>query len=290
MNHTNKIIVLNYDDENLSLDLISSFDYGHEVWLISSLSSDPSNLLVATKDSIELLEYNSEIITKESLSLPSRATSLSWDENLYCSTSSQVFSIDLQSQTLTPVLEKPNVSVCRIDPHHKFLLAVGYSDSLVIYDSRDKSNRYTISPIHGGNVLDLDFNPNNPYHLASSGKDYAIKFWDIRKQGCLKSIVEHSHYVWQIKYNAFHDQLIVSASSDNSIGLHRVVSASSAPVDESFFEKESDLMVLKVDSFEDSVYAVTWLSGEAWHFASVSYDGKVVVTAVPSEEKYKILL
>ena len=69
-----------------------------------------------------------------------------------------------------------------------------------------------------------------------------------------------------------------------------MVSTSSAPADESFFEKENDCLVTRVDNFEDSVYACTWLSGEAWHFASVSYDGKVVVAAVPSEEKYKILL
>ena len=72
--------------------------------------------------------------------------------------------------------------------------------------------------------------------------------------------------------------------------MHRVVSASSAPVDESFFEKEADQLILKIDSFDDSVYACAWNNGEAWHFASVSYDGKVVITAVPSEEKYKILL
>ena len=139
-------------------------------------------------------------------------------------------------------------------------------------------------------MLDIDFNPNNPYHLVTGGKDSQIKFWDMRKQNCLKTIKDHSHHVWQVKYNAFHDQLLISASSDNSVALHRVVSASSAPVDVSFFEKETDLLINKLDSFEDSVYACTWLGGEAWHFACVSYDGKVVIGTVPSEEKYKILL
>ena len=209
---------------------------------------------------------------------------------MYITTSTEFINLDIETQKSSNLLNLNKGSVCRIDPHHKFLIAVGHSNSLFIYDSRDASNRYSFSPLHGGQVLDVDFNPNNPYHIASSGKDYAIKFWDIRKQGCLKSIYEHSHYVWQIKYNAFHDQLLISASSDNSVILHRVVSASSAPVDESFFEKENDLMILKIENFEDSVYACTWISGEAWHFASVSYDGKVVVSAVPSEEKYKILL
>jgi EARP and GARP complex-interacting protein 1 len=222
--------------------------------------------------------------------LDSRPTSVSWENIFYYTTSTEFNSIDIQSNTRSKLLELDSIAVCRIDPHHKFLVAVGYSDSLIVYDTRDSSNRYTISPVHSTQVFDVDFNPNNPYHLASCGRDYSIKFWDIRKQGCLKTISEHNHYVWQIKYNSYHDQLLVSASSDNSAALHRVVSASSAPVDESFFEKENDMKILTVEAFEDSVYACAWSSGEAWHFASVSYDGKVVVTAVPSEEKYKILL
>ena len=42
------------------------------------------------------------------------------------------------------------------------------------------------------------------------------------------------------------------------------------------------------DEHEDSVYSVAW--GDAWAFASLSYDGKLAVNLVPSEEKYAILL
>ena len=290
LNLSNKLLVLKYDDENLSLDLSHSFDFPQEIWLLSNNLSNPSSLSIGTKSSLEICTYSETLTPTCSFPLKSRPTSVAWDDSLFCTTSSDFLSLDLPSQSISPKLSLPNISVCRIDPHHKFLTAVGYSSSFLIYDSRDSTTRYSISPAHGGQILDIDFNPNNPYHLVSSGKDFAIKFWDMRKQGCLKTLKEHTHYVWQVKYNAFHDQLLISASSDNSVALHRVVSASSAPVDESFFEKENDLMIMKVDSFEDSVYACTWSCGEAWHFASISYDGKVVIMAVPSEEKYKILL
>jgi EARP and GARP complex-interacting protein 1 len=39
---------------------------------------------------------------------------------------------------------------------------------------------------------------------------------------------------------------------------------------------------------EDSIYSVAW--GDAWAYASLSYDGKLAVNLVPSEEKYAILL
>ena len=41
---------------------------------------------------------------------------------------------------------------------------------------------------------------------------------------------------------------------------------------------------------EESVYSLAWSACDAWVFASLSYDGRVVVSHVPSEEKYKILL
>lgn len=290
LNLTNKLFVLKYDDDNLTLDLSRTFDYPQEIWVLASNLSDLSSIAIGSKSTLDLCTYSDVLNITHSFPTSSRITSIAWDEHLYCTTAFDLLNIDIATQTSTSKLNLQNISICRIDPHHKFLTAVGYSSSFIIYDSRDSSNRYAISPAHGGQILDIDFNPNNPYHLVSSGKDFAVKFWDIRKQGCLKTVKEHSHYVWQVKFNAFHDQLLISASSDNTVALHRVVSASSAPVDESFFEKENDLLILKVDSFDDSVYACTWINGEAWHFASVSYDGKVVISAVPSEEKYKILL
>ena len=44
------------------------------------------------------------------------------------------------------------------------------------------------------------------------------------------------------------------------------------------------------DEHEESVYSVAWSACDAWVFASLSYDGRVVINHVPSTEKYKILL
>jgi hypothetical protein len=47
---------------------------------------------------------------------------------------------------------------------------------------------------------------------------------------------------------------------------------------------------MKVEDFNESVYAVAWSAAEAWFFAAVSFDGKAGVFQVPAEEKYRILL
>lgn len=52
----------------------------------------------------------------------------------------------------------------------------------------------------------------------------------------------------------------------------------------------ADGLVKTFEEHDDSVYSVAWSAAEAWVFASLSLDGKLVINHVPSAEKYKILL
>jgi len=51
-----------------------------------------------------------------------------------------------------------------------------------------------------------------------------------------------------------------------------------------------DSIVQVFEEHEDSVYSVEWSDSDPWVFASLSYDGRLVVNHVPRSEKYKILL
>ncbi len=158
-----------------------------------------------------------------------------------------------------------------------------------------------IDNAHGQSVRDIDFNPNKQYYIASCGDDCKTKFWDIRKPTePLKTLSNHSHWVWSVRYNAFHDQLVLTCSSDNRVVLSSIPSLSSEPyrsvVDEEGQESqvsatpEPDREVKVYEDHEDSVYVVEWSSVEPWVFASLSYDGRLVINKVPKDEKYKILL
>lgn len=48
-------------------------------------------------------------------------------------------------------------------------------------------------------------------------------------------------------------------------------------------------MIKQYEEHEDSVYSVKWSTTDAWVFASLSYDGRLVINHVPSDEKYSIL-
>ena len=41
----------------------------------------------------------------------------------------------------------------------------------------------------------------------------------------LVTVHEHSHWLWSVRYNTFHDQLILSAGSDCRVQLHSQVSS-----------------------------------------------------------------
>ncbi|XP_048660846.1 EARP and GARP complex-interacting protein 1 isoform X2 [Marmota marmota marmota] len=167
---------------------------------------------------------------------------------------------------------------------------------------------YCIENAHGQLVRDLDFNPNKQYYLASCGDDCKVKFWDTRNvTEPVKTLEEHSHWVWSVRYNHSHDQLVLTGSSDSRVILSNMVSISSEPfghlvddddvsdpeehhADEKSKEPLQDNVIATYEEHEDSVYAVDWSSADPWLFASLSYDGRLVINRVPRALKYHILL
>ena len=110
--------------------------------------------------------------------------------------------------------------------------------------------------------------------------------------------------VWCARYNTFHDQLVLTCSSDNKVVLSSVSSLSSEPFKQVISDDlndsapngkptqvaEPDKLVKVYEDHEDSVYACEWSTIDPWVFASLSFDGRLVINKVPKEEKYKILL
>ena len=49
-------------------------------------------------------------------------------------------------------------------------------------------------------------------------------------------------------------------------------------------------VIQSYEEHEDSVYAVEWAAGDFWTFASLSYDGRLVINRVPKAVKYRQFL
>ncbi|XP_043926317.1 EARP and GARP complex-interacting protein 1 isoform X1 [Protopterus annectens] len=197
----------------------------------------------------------------------------------------------------------------RWSPHHNCTQVATANDIAIRgWDLRSMSQIYCIENAHGQLVRDLDFNPNKQYYLVSCGDDCKVKFWDVRNiHDPVKTLEEHSHWVWSVRYNHSHDQLVLTGSSDSRVILSNMVSISSEPfghlVDEDELsdpednhreeknkEPLQDSIIATYEEHEDSVYAVEWSSADPWLFASLSYDGRLVINRVPRALKYRILL
>ncbi|XP_054772763.2 EARP-interacting protein homolog [Lytechinus pictus] len=207
----------------------------------------------------------------------------------------------------------PKFTSLRWNPHHNNSQVASANDTTIRgWDLRTMEQTYMIENAHGQLVRDLDFNPNKQYYMASCGDDCSVKFWDVRNTGWPVMVQnDHSHWVWSVRYNQFHDQLILSSSSDSRVILTNASSISSEPFghmdeDDDEEEEDEDIMdneeknktkepikdgvIATYEEHEDSVYAAEWSTADPWLFASLSYDGRLVINRVPRAEKYKILL
>lgn len=152
----------------------------------------------------------------------------------------------------------------------------------------------TLAATHSLPLQSLDWNPNVPNQLATAGEDGCFRVWDLKRasntrseQACLLYHPQtHSHWVSSVRYNPFHDQLLVTAGTDGVVHLWRVegVGAGAAGTDAARKPPRN----LKSVSGEDALYSVAW-SG-AWVYASVGWEGVLSVHRCPIEEKYRILL
>ncbi|XP_076318948.1 EARP-interacting protein homolog [Tachypleus tridentatus] len=201
---------------------------------------------------------------------------------------------------------KPQINAASWNPHQNCnIVAAAVDTSVRGWDLRTMQQSWVIESAHGQLVRELDFNPNRQYFLVTCGDDCHTKFWDIRSPGAPVLVQSHhSHWVWSVRFNHFHDQLVLSSSSDSRVVLSRVVSISSEPFGHLVEEEESlnghednikernleDGIIATYEEHEDSVYAAEWSSVDPWLFASLSYDGRLVLNKVPRAEKYRILL
>merc|ERR1711879_651207 len=143
---------------------------------------------------------------------------------------------------------------------------------------------------------DVEYNPNVPYQVVTTGEDSTLRFWDLRQLSKCKKVLSGGHHHWILRahFNHSHDQLILSSGTDSAVCLWRAGSIASAPLGGTDSEKEkgppADGLVRRFEEHDDSIYSCCWSSSDAWVFASVSYDGKLTVNRVPDDEKYRILL
>lgn len=203
---------------------------------------------------------------------------------------------------------------------------MGHDSVVELLDIRSGAPVSKLQKANNIQVRSLDFNPIRSGYVAVGGDDCCVRVFDLRKPDkALLEFHEHNHWVWSVAFNPYHDQLLLSGGSDDlvilynaesiysdrilSSPLHRQLSATSnnaensmsnannnvnnappAPPPRKAHEQLSDGILSLFEQHEESVYRVCWSVGDPWVFASVSFDGRVVLNNVPDDIKYQIIL
>ncbi|KAI9217648.1 hypothetical protein BC828DRAFT_249782 [Blastocladiella britannica] len=218
-------------------------------------------------------------------------------------------------------------------------IAVVHGASMSLADTR--AARVTTRVPLPAAAATVDFNPNKPYQVMTGHDDGVVRVWDVRSvrssatpstpggsgpggEGagarCVLEWQAHSHWTTRVAYNRYHDQLVLSGSSDHQVALACIGSVSSLPVGGSdsggggtYYSSEDegaeggggeettrpavttrpprleDGVLATLDHLEDSVYGLAWSAADPWTYCMSSYDGRVVVNSVPNTVKYKVM-
>lgn len=321
LNQKNQIHLIQLDDDNEKLKS-KIFSHEGEVW---KLSSSPNANLLASVYSSNLIMKTALLKIPESIFDDSQNEIIEFDETevldievaqgieirttefhptniemLATVTDSKLFILnrgEAKTQAVAEVNTKNSGKFAGGKWYNANQFVVMHEMAVKSYDTRDSNHvAFEIQNAHIQPLRDLDVNPNKAFIIATVGDDSALKIWDVRNnKQPLFSRRDHQHWITSVSFNKFHDQLILTSSSDGTIILSCAASCSSENIvndDEKEISKTQlpDGLLEKFEHLhEDSIYAVEW-SADPWIFASLSWDGRVVIKKVPKKYKYQILL
>ncbi|KMZ65363.1 Protein TSSC1 [Zostera marina] len=170
------------------------------------------------------------------------------------------------------------------DPHDQNSVCA-ISDSVVqCWDLRTMKKANSIEHAH---VLDVDYNPKRQNIIVTVENESGICVWDLRMPKVpIKELPGHAHWTWTVKHNPEYEDLILSAGTDSTVKLwFTSISQTSEPTLEGLESPTSrkiEPLLNLYNDYEDSVYGIAWSSREPTLFASLSYDGRVVVESIKS--------
>ncbi|TQE07490.1 hypothetical protein C1H46_006810 [Malus baccata] len=160
------------------------------------------------------------------------------------------------------------------DPHDINAVAAICESSIQFWDLRTMKKTNSIEHAH---VRNVDYNPNKKHVLITAEDESGIHVWDLRKPKVpIQELPGHTHWTWAARI------LLQSSGTDSAVNLWFA-----SPYNNDESERLVDSPTMRIDpllnsysDYEDSIYGLAWSSREPWIFASLSYDGRVVVESV----------
>ncbi|RWR90594.1 WD repeat-containing protein DWA2 [Cinnamomum micranthum f. kanehirae] len=269
-----------FDERIFSTVFVSGETYGAAVWKIPELYGQSNSPQLEQLVSLDAHSGKIKCILWWPSGKHDKLISID-EENLFLwSLDSSAKTAKVQSQETVGMLH--NLSGGVWDPHDQNAVAAICDSSIQCWDLRTMKKTNSIEHAH---VRNADYNPKKQHILVTAEDECGIRIWDLRMPKVpTHELPGHAHWTWAVRHNPEYDQLILSAGTDSAVNLW---SSSAVISDDSITESSPDSPTRQIDplvcsysDYEDSVYGLAWSSREPWIFASLSYDGRVVVESV----------
>ncbi|XP_044476102.1 WD repeat-containing protein DWA2-like isoform X2 [Mangifera indica] len=168
------------------------------------------------------------------------------------------------------------------DPHDANSVAATCESSVQFWDLWTMKKTNSIERAH---VRNVDYDTKKKHILVTAADEDGIHIWDLRKLKVpIQELPGHAHWAWTVSCNPEFDGLLLSAGTDSTVNLWLTSTSSGGDLpSESSIEsptQRANPLVSSYSDYEDSVYGLAWSSREPWIFASLSYDGRVVIESV----------
>lgn len=167
------------------------------------------------------------------------------------------------------------------DPHDQNAISAICDSSLQCWDLRSMKKSNSIDHAH---VRDVDYNPKKQHLIVTAEDESGLRLWDLRKPKLpVRELPGHAHWTWAVRHNPEHDQLILSAGTDSAVNLWLAPTSDNDSSTDSLLDSPTwqiDPLLSSYGDYEDSVYGLAWSSQDPTIFASLSYDGRVIVESV----------
>eukprot|EP00796_Vickermania_ingenoplastis_P000998 gene1000-593_t len=291
----NRIFTLEFNEETNSISHLSTWTHEEAIKHLSCSPSRTTSLFSAVFLNSSSIYQIVDDMEKEILSVSLPCNQILWDPegsetSCVCVTSNALAVVSLESGqdgsfSYIYDAKDDNIRFGSLDPFHPYNCLLSTNNQLCLIDTRAPGAALQYYHVtHGfGPLAAVDFSPVTPGRFLTAGSDGSVKIHDIRMNidNSLDTnfyIQAHDHTVQQAMFNPFHDELVLSCSSDQSLRLWELKN------------KYEKIPIQSLSDFHDTVTSLCWSGSGPWVFAGLSFSGKVVVDSVQNDIKMNILL
>lgn len=167
------------------------------------------------------------------------------------------------------------------DPHDQNSVIAICDSILQCWDLRTMKKTNSIECAH---VRDVDYHPKKQHFIVTAEEEFGMHVWDIRMlKAPVGELPGHAHWTWAVRHNPAYEDLILSAGTDSTVNLWcasfwETDSSTNGAADSP--TRPTEPLLNSYNDYEDSVYGIAWSTREPTMFASLSYDGRVVVESI----------